>query len=95
MVFPFQRLIAFRRHQNLKDLLIRPWLTSAQQKAARKICCGLARCKTCPILLTTDVFTSHTTGEQFKVKGRASCISYSTHLIQCGRCAHQYVGEMG
>ena len=35
------------------------------------------------------------TGEQFKVKGRASCEYYIICLIQCRRCGHQYVGEMG
>ena len=55
-----------------------------------------ARCKTCPILVTTDVFTSRTTGRQFKVKVSASCKSSNViYLIQCKRCGHQYVGETG
>ena len=94
--FPSPPLIAFRRPKNLKDLLVRAQLTSARRETPGNFRCGSVRCKTCPILLTTDVFTSHTTGEQFKVKGRASCKSYNIiYLIQCRRCGHQYVGETG
>ena len=58
--------------------------------------CRAAKCKTCPLLLTTDVFSSFTAREQFKVKVRASCKSSSVmYLITCWRCGQQYVGEMG
>ena len=94
--FPSPPLIVFRRPKNLKDLLVRAQLTSARRETPGNFRCGSVRCKTCPILRTTDVFTSHTTGEQFKVKGRASCKSYNIiYLIQCRRCGHQYVGETG
>ena len=44
----------------------------------------MARCKTCPILLTTDEFCSHTTREKFKVEVRASCKCSSViYLITC------------
>ena len=51
---------------------------------------------TCPILRTTDMFTSHMTGERYRMKGSASCKSSNViYLIQCRRCGHQYVGETG
>ena len=96
--FPFPPLITFRRPKNLKDLLVRAQLTSARRETPGNFRCGLVRCKMCPILLTTNVFTSHTTGEQVKVKERASSKSHTCniiYLIQCRRCGHQYVGETG
>ena len=56
--------------------------------------CGAPTCKTCPILVTSDEFSSHTTGKSFKVKIQASCKSSNViYLITCRRCGHQYVGE--
>ena len=44
----------------------------------------------------TDEFSSHTTGQGFKVKFRASCKSSNViYLITCRRCGLQYVGETG
>ena len=95
-LFPSLPLIAFRRPKNLKDLLVRASLKPAIQNEPGNRPCGAARCKTCPILLATDVFSSHSTGEQFQVKVTASCKSSSViYLITCKRCGQQYVGETG
>ena len=89
-------MIAFRRPKNLRDLLVRATLTPTVHQLSGNRPCGAARCKTCPILLTTDEFSSHTTGENFKVKIRASCKSSNViYLIMCRRCGQQYVGETG
>ena len=46
--------------------------------------------------MTTDEFTSHKTGQVFKMKFAASCKSSNiVYLISCRRCGHQYVGETG
>ena len=46
--------------------------------------------------MTTDVFTSHVTGERFNVRMNASCKSFNViYLIQCRRYGCQYVGETG
>ena len=84
--FWYPPLIASRCPKNLKDLLVRATLTSNP--------CGAPRCKTCPILRVTDEFSSHTTGQFFKVKFRTSCKSSNiVYLITCRRCGLQYVGE--
>ena len=58
--------------------------------------CGAPTCKTCPILVTLDKFSSRTTGKFFKVKIQASCKSSNViYLITCRWCGHQYVGEKG
>ena len=55
---------------------------------------GASRCKTFPILRVTGEFSSHTTGQSYKVKFRASCKSSNlVYLVTCRRCGLQYVGE--
>ena len=60
---------------NLRDLLVRVALTSMPHEPPGNCPCGAPRCKTCPILVTSDEFSSHTTGKSFKVKIWASCKS--------------------
>ena len=89
-------LIAFCRLKNLKDLLVQASLTSMSQLEPGNLSCGAARCKACPMLLGMDAFSSHTTGERFKVVVRPSCkFSSVIYLITCRRCGQQYLGEMG
>ena len=58
--------------------------------------CPASRCKTCPILMVTDEFSSHMSGKVFKVKGRASRKSSNVIcLIMFRRCGLQYLGETG
>ena len=73
--FPLPPLIAFRRPRNLRDLLVRATLASTLHESPGNRPCGAIRCKTCPILLATDEFSSHATGEVFKVNTKASCKS--------------------
>ena len=43
-----------------------------------------------------DEFSSHTTGENFKMKTNVSYKSSNViYLIMCRRCGKQYVGETG
>ena len=89
-------LIAFRRPRNLRDLLVRATLTITSHELPGNHSCGAPRCKTCPVLMATDEFSSYTTGKVFKVKFSASCKSSNViYLITCRRCGLQYVGEMG
>ena len=84
--FPLLPLIAFRHLRNLRDLLAWATLTSTSHELPGNRPCGAARCKTCPILLATDEFSSHTTGEIFKM---TSCKSSSViYLVTCRRCGH-------
>ena len=50
----------------------------------------------CPAQIATDKFARHTTGEYNRMRGIASFkSSNAVYLIQCKRCSHQHVGEMG
>ena len=53
--------------------------------------CGAPRCKTCPILVTLDEFTSHTTGKSFKDDASSNVI----YLITCWRCGQHLIRETG
>ena len=80
---------------NLRDCLVRATLTSIFQEPLANHLRGLSRCKTCPIFLATDEFSSHMTGQNFKVKVHASCKSSNViYLMTCRRCGQQYVGNM-
>ena len=61
--FSLPSLIAFRRPRNLRDLLVRATLTAKTRESLGNRPCRAARCKTCPIFMTKDVFTSHKTGQ--------------------------------
>ena len=91
---PLPPLIAFRRLRNLSNLLVQATLVSMLHESPGNRPCGAIRCKTCPILLATDEFSSHATGEVFKVNTKASCRSSRIiYLNTCRRCGQKYVGE--
>ena len=93
-VFTLPLIIAFRRPKNFKDLLVHATLTLRANEIPVSFPCGANRCKTCPILRTTNVFVSKTTDERFTIKIHASCkTSNIVYLIECKRCGLQYVGE--
>ena len=93
--FPSLPIIAFRRPRNLRDLLVRAAISPNTSNPPGNFRCEARRCKTCPILVTTDTFASSVTGERFKLKLRASCktsnVIYLIHAVQevwsliCGR----------
>ena len=94
--FPFLPIIAFRSPRNLHNVLVCANITSKISDPPGNFCCKSRRCKTCPILVTTEAFSSSVTGERFKLKLRAYCkTSNVIYLIQCRRCSLQYVGETG
>ena len=66
-------IIAFRRPRNLRDLLVHANISPKARDPPGNFRCKARRCKTCPILVTTDTFASSVTGERFKFKLRASC----------------------
>ena len=95
-IFNLPPLIAFRRPKNLKDLLVHATLSWRANETVGNFRCSTNRCKTCPILKTTNVFISKATGERFTIKIHATCKTNNiVYLIECRRCGLQYVGESG
>ena len=90
--------MAFRPPRNLRDLLVCAdlYLPKKAVDSFGNFHCDARRCKTCPILVTTNTLSSSATGDHFKFKLRASCKTFNIIcLIQCRRCGLQYVGETG
>ena len=76
--------------------MVRATLNATHYETPGNRPCRAAGCKTCPILMATDEFTSHMTGQKFKMKFAASYKSSNIiYLITCRRCGQQYVGETG
>ena len=93
---PSPPIIAFRRPRSLRDLLVHAEIKPLTRRAPGNSRCGASRCKTCPILLTTKEFTSHSTGRKYTIRTSATCKSSNViYLIQCKKCGLQYVGETG
>ena len=51
---------AYRTPKNLRNVLVRASVNRRTKEVAGNYKCGHSRCKTCPILMTTNEFTSHT-----------------------------------
>ena len=95
-VFPLPPLIAFRFPKNLRDIVVRTALEPPPRTLPCNYQCGIAECKTCPVLVATDEVSSHSTGEMFEVRVRASCKSSNIISLNiCRRCGKQYLGETG
>ena len=95
-IFNLPAIIAFQRPKIFKHLLVHASLTPCVNETPGNFRCGTSRCKTCPILKSTNIFASKVTGEQFIIKIHAS---YKTnnivYLIECKQCGFQYVCESG
>ena len=88
-------IIAFRCPKSLSDLLVHAILKSSMPTPGN-FRCGAACCKTCPVLLTMNEFSSHSTGKTYIIRSEATCnTSNVIYLIQCRKYGLQYVGETG
>ena len=95
-VFQTTPLVAFRRTDNLSDILVRSKLRTNKQTNVTK---GSFRCgKNCIICrYITDGRTNYTfsaTGETRTIHDRIDCNSKNLiYMIHCLRCNKQYIGE--
>ena len=87
-------LVACRRPPNLWDLLVRAAFEQQKQTYKGNSPCNHPRCKACAHIKRALCLDSKTTGTRFRVKATADCgTSNVVYLIECKRCAIQYVGE--
>ena len=95
-VFQTTPLVAFRRTDNLNDILVRSKLGADKQTNVTKgsFRCG-KNCITCRYI--TDGRTNYTfsaTGETRTIYDRIDCNSKNLiYMIHCLRCNKQYIGE--
>ena len=97
--FPHLPVVAFRRSNNLRDLLVTAKLPSKSTNPHPQLPSGSFRCgkncATCPYIsdgLTN--FTFFSTGETNPIKSNLTCETKNLiYLIQCNRCNLQYIGE--
>jgi hypothetical protein len=96
-VFRQPPLIAFKRDQNLRDLLVRSaHRTTSSSSASTPGCkpCGSNKCKTCPYIDPSTTFK--TPSGQFTVRSALSCKSTNiVYILTCTLCNMMYVGETG
>jgi hypothetical protein len=96
-VFRQPPLIAFKRDQNLRDLLVRSaHRTTSSSSASTPGCkpCGSNKCKTCLYIDPSTTFK--TPSGQFTVRSALSCKSTNiVYILTCTLCNMMYVGETG
>ena len=71
-------LVAYRQPLNLKDLLVRAEFKQQKETYKGNSPCKHPCCKTCAHIKTETVFSSTTTGTQFRVKTIADCSTTRT-----------------
>ena len=87
-------LVAYRRPPNLKDLLVRARFVTTRPPYTGNSQCHQARCKTCQHIRAIDKVKSSVTGKIHRIKASADCKTANVvYVIQCTKCAVQYVGE--
>jgi hypothetical protein len=94
----FQITLAYRRPQSIKDQLVKSDLAGNSIKKASpgSYPCRRRKCLCCPYMLSTIKFSSHTTGQEFIIRGHYNCQSINViYMIQCKRCGKQYIGQTG
>ena len=91
---PKPPLVAYRRPPNLRDLLVRAAYGQVRETYKGNDQCQQPRCKTCAHIKMGTTFRSTTTGQRFRVRATADCRTRNVvYLIECKKCAIQYVGE--
>ena len=93
-------IYAYRRNQNLKDLLVNAKITyppkpkSSDQAVAHDNPCKTSKCRYCPKINKGGRITSTTTQRTYQSKSRVDCKSGNLiYCITCKTCKLQYVGQ--
>lgn len=93
-MFPNPPVMAFRKPNSLKNLLVRAEISHPVTTTGECRSCGDKRCKTCKQLQHTPTFTSKTTGRTYNIFCNVSCkTSNVIYMLECSVCGLQYVGE--
>ena len=94
-IFPKPPLIAFKRSENIKDLLVRSKVAGNQNSDNTHTGCKPCmdkKCKTCPFIHTATCITGPS--GSFDIKAHFTCKSTDiVYILSCSMCSKLYVGE--
>ena len=91
--------VAYRRHQNIRDILCRATLPPVKMRSSNRKergwkICNDTMCKTCAYSDNKDQFSVTATGEKIKISQKITCTDKNVICcIQCKKCQMQYVGK--
>ncbi|CAN7978080.1 unnamed protein product [Ixodes persulcatus] len=91
-IIPSPPRAVFRRHRNLKDMIVRARTTPVENIGSRP--CLSPRCEVC--LHVSPTLTARSTGSNFtfRIRGDLHCSTANVvYLLECGECHMQYVGQ--
>ena len=87
-------MLAFKRPQNLGDILTHSKMNFSQNSAGSVSSCKRRRCTHFKSINESTEFKSSSTSEVFSLKKDFDCIPENViYLITCKRCNSQYVGQ--
>ena len=94
-VFTQRPIVAYRRPQNLRDLLVRARVDTEPKQPPGTSKCQTRTCQICRGLMPiTTTFTGTVSGTRHPIKQPLSCNSVNViYLITCQKCGIQYIGE--
>ena len=98
-VFSEIPMVSYRRAKSLSDILVRAMVKKEQVPSdwGCRGCNGKSNCEVCQAITADTHFSSKVTGQTFQIRGGPfHCNSKNVvYLVQCRKCAIQYVGSCG
>jgi len=92
--------VAYKRHNNIRDILCRATLTTIKNRSSNreqrgwKKCPRSNHCLTCSYSKNLSEFTVTATGEKILIRQIITCNDKNViYCIQCSKCHMQYVGK--
>ena len=93
-VFQHKPVLAFKRPQNLADILTHSKKNFSKSHTGSVFSCKRRRCTHCKSINESTEFVCSTTNEAFLLKYDFDCTSENDiYLITCKKCHAQYVGQ--
>ena len=98
-VFPQPPLTAYRRQNNIRDILVKAKVPPAPSRYPSREAKGMARCgkncAACPYIQTGSEVKINQ-NDTWKITRKVNCESYNcVYLITCQKCDTKYIGETG
>ena len=94
-IFHSAPLFAYKRDNNLRDLLVRSKLGKPRRDVpSGSTPCNLPKCRTCPFICSSTTVTGPKTS--MTIHKHFTCQTYNiVYVISCSKCEQLYIGETG